>query len=121
MIKNTIADIIAYYSKMSMTEVLPSNVADFYPVTLLRNENPSWISSYFSNGYGLDQLREGLLLKESYTTIHHLLGIVKLPRKNNSQKIVRCKFQMILIRYGKRLKLAAKIRQTKCFLMTSRK
>ena len=87
----------------------------------------------FCNGYGLDQLREGLLLKEFYATIYHLLGTGKLPRKNNSQKIVRFKFQMIVIRlplkqssglgvsskYGNRLELAAKIGLAKCFLMTS--
>ena len=40
-----IADIIAYYSKMSMTEVFLSNIAALEPVTLLRNGTPSWISS----------------------------------------------------------------------------
>ena len=50
----------------------------------------SWeLYENFCNGYGLDQLREGLLLKESYATIYHLLGTEKLPRKNNSWKIVR--------------------------------
>ena len=83
------------------------------------------------NGYGLDQLHEGLLLKAA---IYHLLGTGrKLPRKNNFQKTVRFKFQMIVIRlslkqplgvglwskYGKKLELAAKIGLTKCFLMTS--
>ena len=40
----------------------------------------------FCNGCDLDQLREGLLLKESYKTIYNLMGTVKLPRKNNFQK-----------------------------------
>ena len=87
----------------------------------------------FRNGYGWDQLCEGLLLKESYTTIYHSLGIGKLPRKNNSQKVVRIKFQfqMVVIklplkqrlgvrvwwRYGKKLELAASL--TKRFLITS--
>ena len=35
----------------------------------------------FRNDYGLDQLRNGLLLKESYSTIYHLLGTGKLPPK----------------------------------------
>ena len=77
----------------------------------------------FRNYYGLDQLGEGLLLKKSCTTIYHSLGTRKLPRKNNSQKNVRFKFQMIVIRlplkqllgvgvwsrYGKKLELAAKM------------
>ena len=40
-----IVDIMAYYSKMSMTEACLSNVAVLYSVTLLRNKTPSWISS----------------------------------------------------------------------------
>ena len=44
------------------------------------------IVPFFRNGYGLDQLREGLLLKAA---IYHLLGTGKLPRKNNFQKNVR--------------------------------
>ena len=88
------------------------------------------IVPFFRNGYGLDQLREGLLLKAA---IDHLLGAGKPPRKNNFQKIVRFTFQMIVIRlplkrplgmgiwskYGKELELAVKIDLTKCFLMTS--
>ena len=87
----------------------------------------------FRNGYGLDQLREGLLLKESNTKIYHLRDTGKLPAKNNSHKIARFRFQVIAIRlppkqssgvwgmaeYGKKLKLAAKIRLTKRFLMAS--
>ena len=47
------------------------NAAVLRPVMLLRNGIPSWISSweiynFFCSGYGLDQLRERLLLKESY-------------------------------------------------------
>ena len=53
------------------------------------------IVPFFRNGYGLDQLREGLLLKAA---IDHLLGAGKPPRKNNFQKIVRFTFQMIVIR-----------------------
>ena len=77
---------------------------------------------------GLDQLHERLLLKESYTTIYDLLGTGKL-REYDSLKIVRFKFQMIFMglplkqpsgvevrpRHDKKLKLAAKIRLTKCF------
>ena len=83
----------------------------------------------FRNGYGLDQLRERLLLKESYTAIFHLLGTGKLPRKNNSQKIVHFKFQMIVVRlplkqpsgvgvwsrYRKKFELAAKKTPDKVF------
>ena len=35
-------------------------------------------------------------MKESYTKIYHLLGTGKLPRKNDYQKIVLYKFQMIV-------------------------
>ena len=42
------------------------------------------IVKIFRNDYGLDQLRERLLLKESYTIIYYLLGTGKLPRTNNS-------------------------------------
>ena len=35
----------------------------------------------FRNYYGLDQLRNRLLLKESHTTIYHLLGTGKFPPK----------------------------------------
>ena len=40
-----------------------------------------------------------MLLKESYTLIGNLLDTGKLPRKNNSQKIVRFKLQMIGMRF----------------------
>ena len=36
----TIADIIAYYSKMSITDVFLSNVAVLQPVMSLRNGTP---------------------------------------------------------------------------------
>ena len=39
------ADIIAYYSKISMMEVFLSNVAVLQHVTSLKNGTPSWISS----------------------------------------------------------------------------
>ena len=95
--------------------------------------HPKNCAKFFVNGFGLDQLREGLLLKDSYTTVHHFLGAGKLPRKSDSHKIVRFKSQMIVIRMplkqpssdkvwsrqAKKLELAEKIRLTKCFLMTS--
>ena len=39
------ADIIAYYSKISMMEVFFSNIAALQLGRLLRNGTPSWISS----------------------------------------------------------------------------
>ena len=85
----TIADMIAYHSKMSMAEVFLSNVA----VLITCNVTKKWecdmnisyeLCKIFRNDYGLDQLRERLLLKESYTIIYYLLGTGKLPRTNNS-------------------------------------
>ena len=97
----------------------------------------SWMSSWelheiFCNCYDLDELREWLLLKESYT-IYYLLATGKLPRKNNSLKIVCSKFQMIVMRlslkeplgmgqwsrYSKKLNFQQKYPLTKCCWMTS--
>ena len=41
-----IADIIAYYSKMSITEVFFSNVAVLHPVMLPRNGTPCHLENY---------------------------------------------------------------------------
>ena len=57
MIKATIiADIIAYYSKMSMTEVFLSNVAVLQHVTLLKNGthhgyHPENCTKYINNNF----------------------------------------------------------------------
>ena len=111
-----IADIIAYYSKRSMTEVFLGNVAVLQPVRLLRNGPPSWTSSWelyeiFRNGYGLDQLRERLLRKKKIfliTRFKYQMTIMGLPLKQPSTVRIRSG-------HGKKLKLAAKIRLTKCF------
>ena len=138
-----IADIIAYYNKM--TEVFLGNVAILQPVMLLRNGNPSLISSWelyeiFRNGYGLDQLRERLLLKESYHiqkfTIYWVLR--NFVEKLILTKLYALSFKWLLrdfsvmrmplqepsgvgvwSRHRKKLKLGVKICLTKCFLMTS--
>ena len=98
---NIIADIIAYYSKVSMTEVFFSNIAVFYLVKLLRNGTPSWISSWklnkiFRNNFGLDQLCKQVLLKESCATIYHLLGTGKLLRKLFPRKLYALSFKWFL-------------------------
>ena len=61
-----IADIIAYYCKMSMMEVFLSNGIVLQPVTLLRNEtcyayHPENCTKFF-----VMAMCERLLLKESY-------------------------------------------------------
>ena len=50
----------------------------------------------FRNGYGLNQLRERLLLKESYTTSYHLLRTGKLPQKIILRKLQALSVQWLL-------------------------
>ena len=135
-----IASVIPYYSKFFMTEVFFSNVQQsfnlyhYYEIALCHGYHPENCTKFFvvtmvQINCTSDCFRKNLIIYNNLP----FTGYRETSQKNNSQKFVRFELQVIVMRlslkqplgmgvwkrYGKELKLAARICLTKCFLITS--
>ena len=135
-----VASVIPCYSKFFMTEVFFSNVQQsfnlqhYYEIALHHGYHPENCTKFFvmtmvQINCASDCFRKNLIIYNNLP----FTGYWETSQKNDSQKSERFELQVIVMRlsfkqplgmgvwkrYGKELKLAARICLTKCFLITS--